>query len=86
MPFSISSSFLLAQLRQILVRPSVRPDRMPGGRNLLQDFGMPHGVFTDREEERLVHCSASAFSTAGVFPGHGPSSNVSTTSLSRRKS
>src|SRR6185437_6296536 len=34
----------------------------------------------------VVHSSASAFSTAGVFSGHGPSSKVSTTSLSRRKS
>src|SRR5712691_5250400 len=34
----------------------------------------------------LVQCAASAASTAGVFLGHGPSSKVSTTSLSRRKS
>src|SRR3954465_6564943 len=34
----------------------------------------------------VVHWSASAFSTAGVFSGQGPSSKVSTTSLSRRKS
>src|SRR3954454_4336652 len=34
----------------------------------------------------VVHSSASVFSTEGVFTGHGPSSNVSTTSLSRRKS
>src|SRR3954469_1527022 len=34
----------------------------------------------------VVHSSASAFKTAGVFSGHGPSSKVSTTSLSRRKS
>src|SRR5215207_4801209 len=34
----------------------------------------------------VVHSSASAFRTAGVFTGHGPSSNVRTTSLSRRKS
>src|SRR6185437_12280186 len=34
----------------------------------------------------LVHSSASAFSTAGVLPGHGPSSNVSTTSFGSRKS
>src|SRR4029079_18262070 len=33
----------------------------------------------------LTHSSASAFSTAGVV-GHGPSSKVRTTSLSRRKS
>src|SRR5262245_31235203 len=33
-----------------------------------------------------VQCSASAFSTAGVLPCQGPSSNVSTTSRSRRKS
>ena len=32
-----------------------------------------------------MHSSASAFSTAGVV-GHGPSSKVSTTSLSVRKS
>src|SRR5882757_547480 len=34
----------------------------------------------------VVHSSASALSTAGVLTGHGPSSNVSTTSLSPRKS
>src|SRR5262244_2534007 len=34
----------------------------------------------------LVQCAASAASTAGVFFGHGPSSKVSTTSPSRRKS
>src|SRR3982074_2533049 len=34
----------------------------------------------------LVQCAASAASTFGVFFGQGPSSNVSTTSPSRRKS
>src|SRR5262245_11196422 len=34
----------------------------------------------------LVQCAASAASTAGVFFGHGPSSKVSTTSPSFRKS
>src|ERR1019366_3552257 len=34
----------------------------------------------------VVHSSASVFRTEGVLSGHGPSSNVSTTSLSRRKS
>src|SRR4030088_3361529 len=34
----------------------------------------------------VVHSSASVLSTEGVLTGHGPSSNVSTTSLSRRKS
>src|SRR5215469_2803977 len=34
----------------------------------------------------LVQCAASAASTAGVFFGHGPSSKVSTTSPSRKKS
>src|ERR1700685_4857982 len=34
----------------------------------------------------LMQLSVSAFSTIGVLPGHGPSSKVSTTSLSRRKS
>ena len=34
----------------------------------------------------VVHSSASVFSTEGVLTGHGPSSKVKTTSLSRRKS
>src|SRR5262249_50863716 len=34
----------------------------------------------------LMQFSLSALSTIGVLSGHGPSSNVSTTSLSRRKS
>src|SRR5664279_5538873 len=34
----------------------------------------------------VVHWSASDFNTEGVLTGHGPSSKVSTTSLSRRKS
>src|SRR5690242_21302154 len=34
----------------------------------------------------VVHSSASAFSTAGVLLSHGPSSKVSTTSFSLRKS
>src|SRR3954453_2011550 len=34
----------------------------------------------------VVHSSASVFKTAAVLMGQGPSSNVSTTSLSRRKS
>ena len=34
----------------------------------------------------LTHCAASTRSTAGVVPGQGPSSSVSTTSPSRRKS
>src|SRR5882757_6981265 len=34
----------------------------------------------------VVHSSSSALSTEGVLTGHGPSSKVSTTSLSARKS
>src|SRR5260221_2503871 len=34
----------------------------------------------------VVHSSASVLSTDGVLTGHGPSSNVSTTYLSHRKS
>src|SRR5580704_3448353 len=34
----------------------------------------------------VVHSSASVLSTDGVLTGQGPSANVSTTSLSRRKS
>jgi hypothetical protein len=40
----------------------------------------------DREEDRFGAGAASAASTAGVFFGQGPSSKVSTTSPSRRKS
>ena len=39
-----------------------------------------------RRTAPLVHSSPSAFSTAVVLPGHGPSSKVSTTSFGSRKS
>src|SRR5439155_18782666 len=51
--------------------------RMPGS----QVAWMPIG-----KKIALVQCAASAASTAGVFFGQGPSSKVSTTSPSRKKS
>jgi len=53
---------------------------------LLEDAGLVGGMQADGEEDRLGACAASAASTAGVFFGQGPSSKVSTTSPSRRKS
>jgi hypothetical protein len=60
------------------------------------DFGLasgkkPDGAYERREcgahrRRRRLQCAASAASTAGVFFGHGPSSKVSTTSPSRKKS
>src|SRR5262245_57426344 len=54
---------LLVQLGQVLMRPGVRPDGMPGSSHLLHDFGMPPGVLSDRKKdcfgalirERLEH-------------------------------
>jgi hypothetical protein len=45
--------FLLAQLGQVLVRPGVRSDGMPGSSHLLHDFGMPSGVLSDRKKDCL---------------------------------
>src|SRR5437867_10799114 len=64
----------------------MRPDSMPGGGHLLEDTGLVGRVQADREKIALVQCAASAASTACVFFGQGPSSKVSTTSPSRRKS
>jgi hypothetical protein len=51
---------LLAHLRlgqllavEMRVRPGVRADGVTGGRNLLEDFRMIHGVLADREEQSL---------------------------------
>ena len=88
MPFSISAlASVRRQLRQILVRPGVRADGVAGRGHLLEDFGMLAGVLADREEHRLGALVGQRLEHAlGVLPGHGPSSNVSTTSWSRRKS
>ena len=51
--FDFVLAFLLAQPRQVLVRPGVRTDGVAGRRDLLHDFRMPAGVLADREEHRL---------------------------------
>lgn len=69
------------------MRPMVRADGVALLVHLFENFRVIGGVLADREENRLcASLRASALSTAGVLFGHGPSSKVSTTSLSRRKS
>ena len=52
MPFSISSLASCADFfGQIGVPPGVAADGVAGGGHLLEDFGMPHRVLADREEQ-----------------------------------
>ena len=86
--FDLVLALLFGQLLvgQRRMRPGVRPDGVAGRQNLLQDFRIIGGVFADEKKMPVVHWSASDFNTEGVLTGQGPSSKVSTTSLSRRKS
>jgi glyoxylase-like metal-dependent hydrolase (beta-lactamase superfamily II) len=54
--------------------------------HLLENFGMPHDVFADGEKQSLGALIRERLEDRRVLPGHGPSSKVSTTSCSRRKS
>src|ERR1700687_5921059 len=58
----------------------------PGAATCLRVSGKEGAVLAIGKKIPVVHSSASVFKTEGVLTGHGPSSNVSTTSLSRRKS
>src|SRR5262245_7780315 len=51
--FDFVLAFLLAEFRQVLVRPGVRSDSVAGRCNLFHDFGMPPGMLADGEEDRL---------------------------------
>ena len=74
------------QFRQIRMRPCVRTNRMPRRSNLLEDFRMPNGMLAYREEYSFSALFRQRLEYGCVLPGHGPSSKVSTTSPSRRKS
>src|SRR5262249_14449704 len=99
MPFSISSMGLystLSVLPLICQRPLVfdrswwhqvcEPTACPAAATCLRMPGSEVGGRPIGKKIALVQCAASAASTAGVFFGQGPSSKVSTTSPSRRKS
>ena len=58
-------------LRQVLVRPGVRADRVAGRGDLLENFRIVGRVLADREEVALVQWRASAASTAGVLSATG---------------
>src|SRR3984957_6895889 len=59
---------------------------MPAAINVLVISGRHVACSPISKNVALTQLSVSALSTIGVFSGHGPSSKVSTTSLSRRKS
>src|ERR1700687_2959242 len=59
---------------------------MPGAASSLDRAGRHVACLPISKNVALMQLSLSALSTIGVFSGHGPSSKVSTTSLSRRKS
>ena len=87
--FDLVLALLFGQLLvgQRRMRPGVRPDGVAGRQNLLQDFRIVGGVLADRERKCRSCIGPPATSTpTGVLTSHGPSSKVSTTSLSRRKS
>src|SRR6202030_1197819 len=62
------------------------PTVMPAAMTCLVISGCQVACSPISKKVAFTHSSASALSTAGVLPGQGPSSKVSTTSLSRRKS
>src|SRR5579864_7483411 len=59
---------------------------MPAAATILVISGCQIACSPISKNVALAHWSVSALSTAGVLSGHGPSSNVNTTSCSRRKS
>src|SRR5437868_10895968 len=59
---------------------------MPAAATSLDRSGRQVACLPISKKVALMQLSLSALSTIGVFSGQGPSSNVSTTSLSRRKS
>src|SRR5581483_261453 len=59
---------------------------MPAAKTILEISGCQVACSPISKNVALAQLSCNALITAGVFSGHGPSSNVSTTSWSRRKS
>src|SRR5208283_1947221 len=62
------------------------PFVIPASASVLERSGRHVACSPISKNVALVQLSASALSTIGVLSGHGPSSKVNTTSLSRRKS
>jgi len=73
-------------LRQILVRPGVRADGVAGSDDLFGDLGMPHRVLADLEERGLEAIVGERLEDGRRVLRPGAVVEVSTTSLSRRKS
>src|SRR5271156_5100496 len=59
---------------------------MPAAAKAFDSSGAQVACSPISKKVALMQLSCSALSTIGVLPGHGPSSKVSTISLSRRKS
>src|SRR5215467_2003143 len=87
MPFSISS---FASSNDFFDRSACDqvwlPMACPAATTCFRTPGSHMACLPIGKKIALVHCSASAASTAGVWRGHGPSSKVSTTSPGCRKS
>src|SRR5262245_17970134 len=87
MPFSISS---LASCVDFFDRSTCDqvwlPTACPAATTCFMMPGSHIACLPIGKKIALVHCSARAASTAGVWRGHGPSSKVSTTSPGCRKS
>src|SRR5205823_14686575 len=62
------------------------PIECPAAATCLRISGCQMACLPIGKNVALMQCAASAASTAGVLFGHGPSSNVSTTSPASRKS
>src|ERR1700732_3200294 len=90
-PISISSlafsmSLAYGFLAKSLCDQVWLPIVMPAAATIFDMSGRHVACSPISKNVALTHMSVSALITIGVFSGHGPSSKVSTTSFSRRKS
>src|SRR4029077_15003166 len=79
---SVAKGFLANSLCDQVWLPMV----MPAAATIFEMSGRQVACSPISKNVPLTHMSVSALITIGVFSGHGPSSKVSTTSFSRRKS
>src|ERR1700688_2463094 len=79
---SLAYGFLAKSLCDQVWLPTV----MPAAATIFDMSGRQLACSPISKNVALTHMSVNALITIGVFSGHGPSSKVSTTSLSRRKS
>src|SRR5258708_1113687 len=86
-PFSISSlAWAIDFFARLACDQVCEPMVWPAATTCLRISGCQLACLPIGKKVAFTHCAASAASTAGVLPGHGPSSNVSTTSPGSRKS